>query len=532
MNVFQIAWKSIRQRWLASSLTMASMALGVMLVVAVLSIHGVVSQQFRNNATLGYNLLVGADKGGRLQLTLNSIFYLSQPVENIDYRFYLQFVDEQERREAWSHSLAASKLRGSVEPATLTPEQLEQLGVPAKGDYTDYVAYAVPLCLGDYYGRFRVVATTTAFFEHLVVNNETGSGFAFQDGRPLENWNEEHGFFEAVIGSTVAREKNIKVGDHIFPAHGDPEGEAHEQGFYVAGVLAPSGTPNDRAVFVNMEGFFQMDKHAKPLSGEEAELESELEKLSAGADAATDAATDAPSDDNDGHKHGVDAHFAIRKPLDLEKREVTAVLVKTVNPFVGSNLKTMINEGKEGQCAEPVRQIYSLLEIFVRPIQWVLLILTGMICLVSGISILVSIYNSMSERRHELSVIRALGASQWTVTWIVLLEAMMLAMGGGLIGWGLGHGLNVAASGMVEERTGVRMDFLDFAPPIDLGEMLAVDTESEDGFSGFVGRMMGFLPAISPELLIIPALLALAVLVGLLPAYEAYRTDVATWLGK
>ena len=87
MNVFQIAWKSIRQRWLASSLTMASMALGVMLVVAVLSIHGVVSQQFRNNATLGYNLLVGADKGGRLQLTLNSIFYLSQPVENIDYRF-------------------------------------------------------------------------------------------------------------------------------------------------------------------------------------------------------------------------------------------------------------------------------------------------------------------------------------------------------------------------------------------------------------------------------------------------------------
>ncbi len=29
--------------------------------------------------------------------------------------------------------------------------------------------------------------------------------------------------------------------------------------------LAPSGTPNDRAVFVNMEGFYLMEDHAKPL---------------------------------------------------------------------------------------------------------------------------------------------------------------------------------------------------------------------------------------------------------------------------
>ena len=49
MNIFQIAWRSIQQRGIASTLTMLSMALGVMLVVLVLSIYGIVSESFRAN---------------------------------------------------------------------------------------------------------------------------------------------------------------------------------------------------------------------------------------------------------------------------------------------------------------------------------------------------------------------------------------------------------------------------------------------------------------------------------------------------
>ena len=82
MSLFAIALRSIQQRGVASLLTMLSMALGVMLVVAVMSIHGVVSQSFKNNASLGYNVCVGA-KGGQEQLILNTVFYLSKPVENI-----------------------------------------------------------------------------------------------------------------------------------------------------------------------------------------------------------------------------------------------------------------------------------------------------------------------------------------------------------------------------------------------------------------------------------------------------------------
>jgi putative ABC transport system permease protein len=76
MSLWTIAWRSIQQRGLASLLTMLSMALGVMLVVTVLAVHGVVAESFRNNTSLGYNLIVGP-KGGNLQLTLPG--RLSQP---------------------------------------------------------------------------------------------------------------------------------------------------------------------------------------------------------------------------------------------------------------------------------------------------------------------------------------------------------------------------------------------------------------------------------------------------------------------
>ena len=503
MNIFQIALRSIRQRGLASFLTMFSMALGVMLVVAVLSIHGVVTKQFRNNASLGYNLLVGATKGGRLQLTLNSVFYLSQPVENIDYKYYLEFVEEAERLRSYQHSIAAHQ---ALNGEQLTADNIqERLGVESAGRFTESVAYAIPLGLGDYFGRFRVVATTSDFFNRLEINPETGAGLPFEGGRAFEYWNEDHGFFEAVVGATVAKEKNIKVGDRISPAHGDPEGKMHARNFHVSGVLAPTGTPNDRAVFVNMEGFYHMEGHSKPLSDEDLQSDGDQEEP---VDPFAEEVGDEP-----------DAHFRLRRPLALEKREVTAVLVRTVNAFVGPNLMNMINEGKEAQCAQPVRQIYSLLEVFVRPIQWVLLILTVMICLVSGISILVSIYNSMSDRRHEISVMRALGASRNAVMGIVLAEAVLLSVGGGLAGWVLGHGLNVAASDLVEERTGVRMGFFDFAPPVDLSGLLGADESIA-------------LLNVSPEVLLIPALILLAIIVGFLPAISAYSTNVAKWLGK
>src|SRR5262245_66621255 len=81
------------------------MALDLTRVLAVPSIHGVDSQSFRNKASLGYNMIVGA-KGGQEQLTLNTVFYLSKPVENIPYTYYLEFLKREERDRLQAHSFA------------------------------------------------------------------------------------------------------------------------------------------------------------------------------------------------------------------------------------------------------------------------------------------------------------------------------------------------------------------------------------------------------------------------------------------
>jgi putative ABC transport system permease protein len=143
-----------------------------------------------------------------------------------------------------------------------------------------------------------------------------------------------------------------------------------------------------------------------------------------------------------------------------------------------------------------------------------------MICVVSGISILVSIYNSMSERRHEIAVMRALGAGRFTVLWIILFESMILSLGGGVMGWLLGHTACLAASPWVEERTGVIVGFFSFEPSVQVFELL-----------GLSSRIPWSLH-VPLELVLVPALLLLAVIVGLWPGISAYRTDVARSLGK
>ena len=231
MSLFKIAWRSIQQRWLASMLTMISMALGVMLVVGVLLMSGIVTESFRSNASLGYNMIVGAN-GGDLQMTLNTVYYLSKPVENIPYWYYQQFL-----------------------PAADRPDGKD-------GKFADYATFAIPLCLGDYFQEFRVIGTVPALFDDFEYDVEKGRKYEIASGRNFQVKSAEHGYFEAVVGAKVAKDSGLKVGDTFSPTHGTPDGDVHDE-FFVVGVLKSSGTPNDRAVFVNMEGFFLLEGHAK-----------------------------------------------------------------------------------------------------------------------------------------------------------------------------------------------------------------------------------------------------------------------------
>ncbi|MEZ4252110.1 MAG: FtsX-like permease family protein [Polyangiales bacterium] len=73
------------------------------------------------------------------------------------------------------------------------------------------------------------------------------------------------------------------------------------------------------------------------------------------------------------------------------------------------------------------------------------------------LSILVAIY-TMSERRREVAILRAIGARRRTVFGAIVGEATLLTILGALGGLVLGHVLVWAAAGRVEEAAGFHPD--------------------------------------------------------------------------
>jgi putative ABC transport system permease protein len=447
MSLLTIAWRNFCHRPLSSFLTTLSLALGVGLVVLVLSIFGIVSEAFTRNATFGYNLVVGP-KGSALQLTLNSVFYLSQPIENLPYSQYMEMFPKAQRQ--------AMVQRFGGDPG---------LG-ERDGKYSAFVAggFAIPLALGDYYGEFRVVGTTAEFFKKLRHGAELDQPFAFSDGRAFQDKSEANGYFEAVLGSRVAAEMGVGVGDLLYPTHGDPEGKGHEDAFMITGILAPTGTPNDRAAFVNLEGFYLMEGHAKPVDDSEAVLAAE---------------TDANEP----------------RLLSIPEREVTSILVRNGNIMFAPGMQNMINESLEAQAAAPVGEINKLMSLIVGPVMQALLGITLITCFVAAVGILVAIYNSMNDRRRDIAVMRALGARRETVTAIIVFESFLVAIIGGALGWAMAHVAIWLYSGQIESQTGIRVNLFSVS---------------------------------SYEIYILPVVLVLALFAALLPAWSAYRTDVGS----
>ena len=443
MNLLAIAWKSLRQRALASSLTALSIALGIMLMVAVLVINSLVEDAFTQKGT-GFGLVVGGKGNGDLNLVLSAVYRIGMPGEPLPYRYY---------EELKNH---------------------------------DYVETAVPMSMGDLTeeGQFPIVATIPEYFS---MGYAPGEKFTLKKGGRLLGK-----YYSSVIGSRVAKENGWDVGSKFKLIHGGMDDHVHDEMFEVVGVLGRTGTANDKTVFVDMEAFCMLAGHEKPPQeaidrlrkfGFEVTPEQEVAIRKAAAEM-----------NHEGEEHVVEdgkPHFHA-VPNDL--KEVSFILVNTKDimgmPFLASD----INEGVRAQAVNPIPVMKRLLDNLVGNVRTLLLCLTAMIVVVAGVGIFVSIYNSMADRRHEIAVMRALGARRQTVFSIILTESVVLCFAGGLLGLLLGHGLVFATAPYMESQTGLLIDRFSFE---------------------------------TIELYLFPALAILASLVGFIPGLTAYRTDVA-----
>jgi putative ABC transport system permease protein len=465
MSLLTIAWKSIRQRSLASILTALSVALGVALMVAVLVINGVVARMFSQSGS-GYHLVVGPHQGGATELVLSTVYRTQLPRNNLPWRFYTELIKRREIETAI--------------PITMG-DFTEEGGFPIVGTVPRY--FAIP------YGHGRVRAFWPAVKEFLGFERRpvVPQNFRIRGEILTSDW-------DAVIGSEVARKNGWDIGSKFKMVHGglaSEDAHVHDEEFTVRGVLAPTGTANDRSVFVHLEGFFAISGHDKPIN-EAIERVAQFFGMSieeVEAEYADDIAH-AREDEAGGHDH---AHHHHHATPDLQK-EVSAILVITRTDPAAILLASQLAEGVQAQGVNPVLVMRNLMENLVGNIRLALMVLTGLIILVSGIGIFVSIYNSMSDRKREIAIMRALGASRRTVFSVILFESILLCVVGGIVGLILGHGLVFVASPIVAARSGLIIDPYHFE---------------------------------SVELLLFPILIAMASLVGFLPGLTAYRTDVA-----
>ena len=472
MSLIKIALRSVQHRSLASGLTALSISLGVALVVTVLVINGVISKTFRQGAQ-GYDLILGA-KGSKLQLVLSTVFYNQDPLPPIPYRYYTL--------------LNTSRYSAEVEAA-------------------------IPIAMGDRYQGAPVIGTIPDYFKKLI--RPDGKPYTFKEGEAFKNSD----IYSAVVGYTIAKQQRIKLGDKIRFGHngGTRDDDLHD-GFTVVGILDHTGSPNDRAVFVNLEGFYQQHEEDEgPLKVDYSLLEAE--KGSRLADAG-----DARTEEDAGHDHDHAAHERrLTAVLIVTKEQDTQVAAtmsqidrmmenqpgvsidetqliskrqrrKVVNTAVTALRPKLEGELLEAQAVAPVQEIAAFYQDVIGNIQYILILFAVQVIIVAGIGMMVSIYNSMNERRQEIAIMRALGARRVTVMSIILLESILLSLGGGILGVLIGHGLVWGLSPLIMEYSNVMVRFWDFQPA---------------------------------ELILIPGLIAMASIVGYLPAVIAYRTDVA-----
>lgn len=210
MIFFRLAYKSLRNRLLTTSLTLLSIALSVALLIGVEHIRAGVRENFAQSLSQT-DLIVGA-RGGALQLLLYTVFGMGSATNNMSYTSY---------------------------------ETLKKH--PA-------VQWTIPYALGDSHRGFRVIGTTEDFYREYRYRQDRK--LAFRAGGPARE------IFDVVLGHAVAAQLQYTLGAALVVTHGVTSGpgllQHDDKPFRVVGILQRTFTPVDRALYVTLEGLEAM----------------------------------------------------------------------------------------------------------------------------------------------------------------------------------------------------------------------------------------------------------------------------------
>lgn len=309
------------------------------------------------------------------------------------------------------------------------------------------VKQAIPMSLGDSYAGYRIVGTARTYPQHYQAELSTGRWWQ----QPLE----------VTVGSNVASLAGLSVGDHFHSAHGvSSDGHAHEDHDYVVvGIMGPTHGVIDNLILTSVESMWIVH-----------------DLMHAGDSAQQAPSTLVPS--------------VSSKDSTLE---ITSLLIQYRSAMGAIQLPRLVNATTSLQAASPAfesARLFSIVGVGVEVLQ----AFGYLLILISALSIFIALYNSLKERRYDLAIMRALGASRGKLVVTLLTEGMLLSLTGSLLGLLLAHGVVEILSS-------------------------SVPAFQKTGITGLV--------FLGEEWIILGGSLLLGILCALIPAVQAYRVDIS-----
>ncbi len=380
MSLLRLALLSLWNRRVTAILTMVGIALSVTLFLSVEKLRTGARESFANTIS-GTDLIIGA-RSGDVQLLLYSVFRIGNATNNITWESHQDIADRPE------------------------------------------VDWIVPISLGDSHRGFRVVGTTTEFFDKYRYRRNDGLSFA--EGQRFDD------LFDTVIGADVAEALGYALGERIVVSHGTGTGrgaEHDDKPFQISGILEKTGTPIDRAIHVSLEAIEAI--HVDWQGG------ARIEGLSIAAERV--------------------------RNMDLKPKTLTAALVGLKSRIATFRFQRFVNEYEE----EPLTAIlpgvalsnlWSLVGVAERALGAVSL----MVIVTAILGLVTTLLATLEERRREMAILRANGASPRTIAALLTAESGLITLAGAILGLALLYGLLFVLQPLLDSQFGL---YLKIEPP-------------------------------------------------------------------
>ena len=317
----------------------------------------------------GYYSVIVGPAGSQTQLAMNTMYFTDKPVGTIPYSVV---------------------------------EALQQDGTRVNS--------VIPYAMADSYNGNNVVGTTAAFLK----DKSLAEGEMFDDAATLQ----------VVVGATVAKQNNLRVGDVIHTSHSASGLETHTQGLTVVGILQESYSVYDKVVFTQIRTLWQMHDH------EEEAHEGE---------------------DHHDHSHGT----------------VCAILVSAKNPAYAMQLANEYSgkiitdcDGKNYtlQAIEPMSVVRDVLDDADNT-KYIVFVLCAVILVMNIMIISIITLLNMYHSAKEIALMRLIGISMKRINLLYIIQNSLIGLASTLMAFGLsrlclvGMGDYVADMGVVLNLT-------------------------------------------------------------------------------